>query len=439
VRARVSLLFVTLLVIPAVAVPVAAQAATAQGRDHGPVMHTPVAAPGAALHLADPTGPFSISGTVLDYDGAPVDDAVVEWGWYDPNAPVWFGPDAQYHHGGSADTGAGGGFSFTGVTSSPGNDDLGVSFMNYYLSTWTNDFSTKSTYVVQPGLVPVTIVNGPARATADVSVGDAATGLALTQMDLTGGSGLAAACAPGFDSVMVSFSDGIGAATAATEWTSPAHALVPASAGATVSQTITLDWNEAKRGHLAGPRCRHSVMPGDVVTFVLTHWPAGYQTSFWGTSWAEEGVLWYDVTALSPGAGVTSRVRLRIPSSASLEDVYEVGAYRSDDPKSELFMYDYLQLCRFAATKTAIEQGQAIRLRGLAKGSSPVVLFKRTKPAGQPGTFAAKGWTRVGSLTRSGGRFASGWMRPSRTTWYTVRYRGPAFTAFTPVVKVTVH
>jgi len=190
VRARASLLFVTLLVVAAALVPAAAQAGGTRGRLPWPQMRTPAEAQGPALHAADPIGPFSIGGTVLDYDGTPMVGAGVYWGWFDPNAPVWFGPGVVYHEGDSGATGLGGAFSFTGVTSSPGNDDLGVEFPDYYLSTWTNDFSTKSTYVVQPALVPVTIANGPARATADVSVGDAATGVALTQMDLTDGSGV---------------------------------------------------------------------------------------------------------------------------------------------------------------------------------------------------------------------------------------------------------
>jgi hypothetical protein len=47
----------------------------------------------------------------------------------------------------------------------------------------------------------------------------------------------------------------------------------------------------------------------------------------------------------------------------------------------------------------------------------------------------------VGSLSARGGDFVSWPLRPSRTTWYAVRYPGldGGFVVFTPVVKVSVH
>ena len=47
----------------------------------------------------------------------------------------------------------------------------------------------------------------------------------------------------------------------------------------------------------------------------------------------------------------------------------------------------------------------------------------------------------VGSLSARGGDFVSWPLRPSRTTWYVVRYPGldGGFVVFTPVVKVSVH
>ena len=347
-------------------------------------------------------------------------------------------PEVLYHEGGDGWTGVGGAFSFAGVTSSPGNDDLSAYGEDWQLSTWANDFSTRSTYVIRPGAVPVTIANWPDRQEAGVWVGDAASGGAWSSPRLTDDSGLAAAAAPGFDTVAVSFYGDFATVTAATEWISTDHAVVPVESGVTVDQTIELDWAEAKRARLAGPRCRHSVRPGDFVTLVLENWPAGSQASFYGASWVDESLLWYDSTASFGGGGETKRVRLRVPADAPLRAEYEIGTYRSDDRKSAVTMWDYVQLCRFASTRDSIERGQAIQLRGEAHGHGPVVLYRRTKAASRPSTLAAAGWTRVGRLDRTNGRFASGWLRPSRTTWYTVRYGGELFTAFTPVVKVTV-
>lgn len=436
-KARVGALFVILLVAAA-ALPAAAQATEARGRLQRAVIDASGDSRPSVSHLAGPVGPVTIGGTVLEYDGTPVEGAWVEWGWFDPNTPVWMGPDVVYHRGGEGWTGVGGAFSFAGITSSPGNDDLSAFGEDWQLSTWANDFSTTPTYVIRPGLVPVTIANWPDRLEAEVCVGDAASGGAWSSPRLTDDSGLAAAPAPGFDTVAVSFYGDFATVTAATEWISPDHAVVPIESGATVDQTITLDWAEAKRARLAGPRCRHSVRPGDFVTLVLENWPAGSQASFWGASWADESLLWYDSSASFDDAGETKRVRLRVPADAPLRAEYEIGTYRSDDRKSAVMMWDYVQLCRFAATRDSIERGQAIQVRGETHGYGPVVLFKRTKAASRPSSPAANGWTRVGSLSRRQGRFASAWMRPSRTTWYTVRYGGELFTAFTPVVKVIV-
>lgn len=383
---------------------------------------------------------------VLDFDGTPASFADVDWGWYAPNAPVWFGPDVVYHSGETVTAGANGGWAFPGVTSVPGSDALGAwvwdssqpSLPSYGLHSWANDFSAQSWYELRAGRVRLAVAGFPDGAEALVTVGDAATSAAYSDMPLKLGSGFAAVCPPGFDSVMVGRPDAVGAVTAAADWASPGGEPVLVAAGTTAAATVTLDWDAAKRGRLGGPRCRHSVRPGDTVTFVLTGWPVGYEASFYGWSYARDTGEWFSTKVLSAGAGQTYVVRLRIPADAPLGDLYEVAAYRSDDPAALLHVYDYLQLCRFVASRTSITRGQAVQLRGFAQSARRAVLFKRHKAAGQPATLAARGWTRVGRLVTRSGQFRSDWLRPTRTTWYTVRYAGHAFTAFTPVVKVRV-
>jgi hypothetical protein len=120
--------------------------------------------------------------------------------------------------------------------------------------------------------------------------------------------------------------------------------------------------------------------------------------------------------------------------------VYDVDAERSDDIQSMLWLYDYYEVCGFAATHSTIARGDSVRLRGHLDAKKATLLMSHRR-AGQPGTPRAQGWTKVADLSVSArGRFVSPRLHPSRTTWYVVRYYGlgGGFTAFTPVVKVSV-
>jgi len=67
-----------------------------------------------------------------------------------------------------------------------------------------------------------------------------------------------------------------------------------------------------------------------------------------------------------------------------------------------------------------------------------VTLYKRTRAAtAAPTTWDAtkKGWTKVARIRANGlGRYLSTYLKPTRTTWYVVRYPGdnwywPAYTS----------
>jgi hypothetical protein len=82
-----------------------------------------------------------------------------------------------------------------------------------------------------------------------------------------------------------------------------------------------------------------------------------------------------------------------------------------------------------------------VRLSGHVPGTGSVTLFERHGRAGQPATLAAKGWTLVGHYRLKAGKFKTGALHPSRTTWFVARYpgqKGEYFSAFTSVVKVAV-
>ena len=102
-------------------------------------------------------------------------------------------------------------------------------------------------------------------------------------------------------------------------------------------------------------------------------------------------------------------------------------------------IWDFYQVCTFASSATSIRSGAAIRLRGHVPGHGYATLYKRTTVAGQPATLSASGWTRVGTMRlTSTGKFISGYLHPTRTTWYVAKYSGTKFPAFTSVVKVSV-
>jgi hypothetical protein len=304
------------------------------------------------------------------------------------------------------------------------------------------DFSTTSSYVLRPGHVNISVAHAPAGKRVHVSLGDANYSAADSSVGLTEGYGVTDAWAPDFNSARAYFDNAIGTVTAECEWINPAHAPVAVSPGAVAGTSVAFDWSSAVRGRLAGPRCRHSGRPGSIVRYSISNLPAGQQISFFGQSWSpyDWGVHVYPQVVTSSSPQSTYTVTLRIPARATVGDVYWIQAQRSDDVQSLLWLYDYYEVCTFAASQSMIVRGQAVRLHGHIDGNK-ATLFMRHRPVGQPATAKARGWIKVASLSVSAaGRFVSPQLRPSRTTWYVVRYRGlnGGFTAFTPVVRVSV-
>ena len=390
---------------------------------------------------------YPVSGTMERFDGTPLANAWVTAGWYDPDGYSWFVPNAFYNDAGDTTTAGDGSFSFAGVTSHPGHDSIMAGSYSGagldYLILYHLDFSTTGSYVLRPGHVNVAIAHAPAGKRAQVSLGDALYSAIDSSVGLTDGYGVAAGIAPDFNSARASFPNANGTVTAECDWVSPGHAPVAVSPGDTAGTIIAFEWRSAVRGHLVGPRCRHSGRPGSTVRYAISNLPAGQQISFYARSWSpfDWPVKTYSQVVTSSGPQNTYTVALRIPTRATVGEVYEIDAERSEDVQSMLWLYDYYEVCTFSSSRGAIVKGQAVRLRGHID-SGHATLFMRHRRAGQPATPQAHGWTKVADLSvRGGGRFVSPPLHPSRTTWYVVRYRGTdgGFTAFTPVVKVTVH
>jgi hypothetical protein len=397
----------------------------------------------AIPRTVDPIGPFALSGTVLDYSGRPAEDADVFWGWFDPNAPVWFGEEVGFHDGGATATSADGRFSFPSVTSVPGGDRLGAAIRgdetSTFIDTWANDFSTGQAYVLRPGRVRIDLAHAPAGSGFSAQVGDAAHSSAWTDVHPSSGTIVAAAPEPGFVTAVVRQESDRGTVPAAVGWVSPGHTPVPVVGGEEAPVAIALDWDDAVRGRIWGPVARHSGPPGSSVWFALDDWPAGMQIRFAGFSFGRDEVEYPSQVVTSAGRDQTYRARLAVPADAPPGAIYCIYAYRSDDPQALLEVYDYYLVCDFAASRTTISSGQQVGLRGHVEGNW-VTLFKRTRgPAPRPAKLSAPGWTKVRSVeTSESGRFRISALRPRRTTWYVARYGGGDFPAFTQVVKVTV-
>jgi hypothetical protein len=424
----------------------AASASAAPGHiDFLRLQHRMASEPVASFAQAD-AQTYPLSGTMEGFNGSPLADCWVAWGWYDPDGYSWFVPAATFWPGGDTSTAGDGSFSFARVTSHPGHDSLMAGSYSgaglNYMIIYHLDFSTTGSYVLRPGHVNISIAHAPAGKRADVSLGDAAYSAVDSSVGLTDGYGVADAAPPDFTSARACFPNANGTVTAECEWISPAHAPVAVSPGAVAGTSVAFDWSSAVRGHLLGPQCRHSGRPGSTVRFSISNLPASEQISFYARSWSPYGwpVKAYPQVVTSSGPQNTYTVALRIPARATVGDVYEIDAQRSDDVQSLLWLYDYYEVCNFAASQSTIVRGQAVRLHGHIDGKA-ATLFMRHRPAGQPATAKAQGWTKVANLSVSaGGRFVSTRLRPSRTTWYVVRYHGGngGFTAFTPVVKVSV-
>jgi hypothetical protein len=435
-------------VVLAAGLVLAPGALAATGAGHVAAPATRHAAPaGVNFQRLGDGSTYAISGHVLDFDGNGVAAAEVDWGWWDAGN-YNFG-DTNMPLSSSPGTDATGHFSFGAVTSAPtaGNDDLTAVYPYpasdtaswlEVLETWNNDFAIPATYELRPGAVDVTIagLTGAMANGESPEVWVAGTpGLARTSMTLANAAG-SAFTPSGFNDVVAGFYTPQGEMTAETQWQGSDVSVTP---GTTDTTPVALDWSQAHHASLVGPLWQHSGKPGSIVKLRLKGWPTGEQAAFYF-----EGPTRFwsypDTSNLtSTGADQTSTASLRIPTGIAA-DLYEVHAYRVDDPNGIPDLWTFYQVCTFKSSASAIHHGKAIRLSGkVPAGAGKVTIYSAKKAYGQPATLAAKGWVKVGTCKLKAGKFASGLLHPKRTSWYVAKYSGYAFPAFTSVVKVTVH
>ncbi len=433
-------LAVSLVLAPAALASVGAHHSDVNARPLGLASHARTVAP-----VGD-TGPYSISGNVLDFGGAGVQGAEVDWGYWTTAGDYTYGGD--YYP-----TDTSGYFSFTGIPGGHTFNGLPSDELDVYYPTgaglntlfdWALDFATTSAYPMQPGHVSMTLANVPADATVEVRAGNDDEGYARGDVTLASNAGTACSLAATDVNDLTAYGyyvDHSGAlydmVWAADEWLGTP---MPVAAGGTGANTVALDWDNAQGAWLAGPLCRHSGAPGRALTMVIADWPAGETASFegwYGTSLDTfySGYSGMTVTSTDPTAAYTKS--LKVYSKAPV-GVYEIDTYRSDTP-SLLDMWDLYQVTSFKASTGSIRVGHAVRLSGKVPGSGTATLYSVTKKVtSQPSALSAKGWHKVGSVKIKSGKFTTAYLHPKRTTWYVIKYKGSAFWAFTQIVKVTV-
>jgi len=286
--------------------------------------------------------------------------------------------------------------------------------------------------------VNVHVVNAPP-ARIWVTAGNGTVGYANGAVPLTAGKGVASVLPmTNFDDVIAYTYNAAGDTPAVTEWLGTPMSV---SAGATATDTVSLDWKRAHYAYLAGPICRHSGKAGTMVKLVLKGWPAGETAEFAGF-WTGEGDYWsqhlYTRSQTSGGTGDSYAVRLQVPTKVPV-GWYELDTWRADNPDSLVNLWDYFQVCTFKASQSAIDPGAAIRLSGRVPGHGFVTIYStHHRVTAQPWTLAAKGWQQCGRYRISYGAFHSGLLHPSSTTTYVAKYSGLNFPAFTSIVRVRV-
>jgi hypothetical protein len=419
----------------------------------------------APLTSAGTTASVAIGGSVQDFDGTPISGADVLWGSYvyKPQAPLdgFYFPRMQceYVHGGDTTSQADGTFSFSAVTpqtdgalSAVFSDTEGRSRL---FSTWGNTFADGAADLnLRPGRIRVTSdrdTDGPWSGwrTARVELFSNNGGAARSWVTRgTHGLDGAAEGMPGqlaYWSVYYFDNEGSGADSWVFDRPIRAGQLSEGSLGMT--QTTAQRLLVLKPYWLSGK-------PGVTVTVGLQQWQQ-YQSParFYGFSEypASAPVKVYSQTKIADSFDKTYAVNLAVPASATPGYAYQLHALSEG---SMLDLRHYYQVCTLKSSATTVKAGRAVKLSGIiptqghvgsTRGQAKqVTVYRSTKAvSGPPTTWdaARKGWAKVATLRADGfGKYASGNVRVTKTTWFVVRYPGDKWyhDAYTSVVKVAV-
>jgi hypothetical protein len=402
-----------------------------------PALRAPVSLPAATGHLGVAS---TVSGFVLDYDGNAVVGAIVDAFWTTNDA-----------YAGSAATGVGGAFTLTTTVSppTPGDTvDLGVSMPDGDYFAWFRQ-PTGVGLTLRPGKVAVTVANWP-NATAQIDAclyGDVAHGGDADSM-ISGASNQARAVPGTVDYACIYLDPSLG-----IEWMTAAP--ISVAPGVLSGDSISVDANDAKGIATLGWA---SGAPGSSAVVRLTNWPALTTATLSGRS-----AFTYKGSAVLRkwvSTGTNGVQTVKIPATATPGYAYVIDATRTYilPDWSDFDVSDYYQVCTLKPSSSAIRRGRTITLGGVvpAYKHTPtttgvkklVYLYARTvtttKPPAKWNAAAGhriSGWTLVASMYTDGhGVFKSKLLKPLKTTYYALYYKGDKWywPAFTSIAKVTV-
>lgn len=392
-------------------------------------------------------GGAAINGTALQYGGSAYAGADVGWGVYtDTDGASGYGL-----------TQADGSFSFPDVaTATAANGSLWVSPASSaeWFEMWGLSWAAPgpTSFTVQPGRATVSLLRGGPwsywqYAFPEVYTSQGDSWRYGTNMIASGGS---EPTVTGYGYPLPGTVEG----AAVYFWMDegdeiPAMNGQSITAGATLGGTYTVDESTAKRTWTGG---WGSGKPGSTARLWIENYPAGWLNYLYGMS-DDPQSSGYKTFGTWTSGGTSARSKaLTIPAKAKPGYSYYLWLAHDSGPLTLATTY---QVCTLNASKTTIRKGGSVKLSGIvpteghwgskAGKSKKVIVYKRTKAAGQPakkGGFTKwNGWTRVGTYKANGlGKFSTGYLRPSRSTWYVAWYPGDNWYwgAYTSVRKVTV-
>ena len=390
-------------------------------------------------------GTAVLNGHIYTYSGTPVEGGYVYAEAYDDGASAWTSAESS--------TDVSGAYSLANLAAA---NQAGYLFASSpaepwsvyrYSATWADPGPT--TFDFRAGLVTTTAVRGSVWPGWDYIENelfgyDAASNI-LAESYVFGGNSVVVgdSYAPGgsYDTGAMYF------------WSDQGMEYYPAAgvtAGMRSAQSVNVSQDDAQRIFVTAPYWA-SGKPGTTAT--IRHWnfPADWKLQFWGWPDAPTGGTKNFGTAVAPVTDPFSK-KFKIPTTAPAGYQYRFQTDHADGP---LLLTTPFQVCTLKATKTAIRRGARIKLSGVIPtqghwGSTPgktkyVTIYKRTKSVSSAPTVwdaTRKGWTKVARVKANGlGKYASAYLKPTRTTWYVVRYPGDDWywDAYTSVLKVRVY
>jgi len=384
-----------------------------------------------------------VTGHVYDFDGSPIDGAPVAWSV----------ATGGTYESGSTSAGPDGVYTFSGLPAAAGTGELLASSpaqpwsIGRFDATWPDPGQT--TFDFRPGVITTSITRGgPWAGWSDVwayvygsdaisSVAGMST-ISGTSPTVTGDTwAMPGTYADG--AVYFWMDEGIEFTTSAA-----------VAGGARSGQTISVDQSLAQRVMVTQPYWA-SGKPGSVVKIRHEGFPGAWTLDYVGFSDSPAAPTVRTLGSLITTGTSTFTKTVTIPTRAPAGYFYYLEAQHREGP---LAVDAPFQVCTLNASKNSVRKGGEIKLRGVVPteghlGPDPgqrkwVTVYKRTRyVSGPPKAWdpTRSGWTEVARIqTDRFGKY-SRYLKPSRTTWYVVRY--PAddwyWRAYTSVLKVRVY